>query len=81
VLDCRALTEAAVVPKLKAIFTPSKSGGSEFDLKEAARWGHHAFLGELYRELPEFVASLSLMHAPTRHDARSSEQQVGRLTD
>lgn len=37
VLDCRALTAAVVVPKLQAIFTPAKSGGSEFDLKEAAR--------------------------------------------
>lgn len=41
VLDCRALTGAIMVLKLQAIFTPAKSAGREFDLKEAARWGHH----------------------------------------
>jgi S-adenosylmethionine synthetase len=55
VLDCRALTGAAVVPKLQAMFTLAKSSGREFDLKEAARWGHHAYLGELWRALPDFA--------------------------
>ena len=42
-------------PKLQAIFTLAKSSGREFDLKEAARWGHHGYLGELWRELPDFA--------------------------
>ena len=54
-LDCRALTGAVLVPKLQATFTPTKSSGPAFDLKEAARWAHHAHLGELWRELPDFV--------------------------
>jgi hypothetical protein len=81
VLDCRVLTGVVVVPKLQAIFTPAKSGGSDIDLKEATRWGHHGFLGGLHRELPEFMASSNAMRSRTRRDSRSSEQRVSRLAD
>jgi S-adenosylmethionine synthetase len=69
VLDCRALTGDVVVPKLQAMFTPAKSSGREFDLQEAARWGHHGQLVELARALPDFdhelraVAGAALSHA------------------
>ena len=54
-LDCRALTGDVVVPKLQEIFTPAKSSRREFDLKEAARWGHHGSLGDWHRVLPDFL--------------------------
>jgi hypothetical protein len=81
VLDCRALIGAVVVPKLQAIFTPPKSSGREFDLKEAARWGHHGYLGEFGRELPEFAPSSSAMRSRTRHGARLREDRVVHLAD
>jgi S-adenosylmethionine synthetase len=62
-LDCRALTGAAVVPRLQAIFTPPKSSGREFDLKEAARWGHHGLLEELQRN---FYAKGMPLHLGSR---------------
>ena len=81
VLDCRGLTGAVLVPKLQAIFTPPKSSEREFDLKEAVRWGHHGYLGELGRELPDFVPSSSAMRSRTRHGARPREDRVGHLAD
>jgi S-adenosylmethionine synthetase len=81
VLDCRALTGDVVVPKLQAIFTPAKSSGREFDLKEAARWGHYVHLGELWRELPDFVSPSSAMRSGTLRCARPREDLVGHLAD
>ncbi len=81
VLDCRALTGDVVVPKLQAIFTPAKSSGREFDLKEAARWAHHAYLGELWRELPGFVLPSSAIRSGKRRSVRPREDLVGHLAD
>lgn len=54
------MTGAEVTPKLQAIFAPANSTEREFDLKEAAQWGHHAHLDGMHRDLPEFeVGSVS----------------------